>query len=132
MSNERKEVFALAATVVFIAATFAAAIHARSNVSSRGAREAAGTGRIPGASGYHISKTIPVGGEGFWDYAIVDPDARRLYVSHGTHVVVLDADAQAVVGDIPDTRAFMESPLRRNLDAGLSVTGARTTLRCSI
>jgi YVTN family beta-propeller protein len=34
----------------------------------------------------------------------VDADARRLYVSHGTHVVVLDADTQAVVGDIPDTQ----------------------------
>jgi YVTN family beta-propeller protein len=51
-----------------------------------------------------LLKTIPVGGEGFWDYTTVDADARRLYVSHGTHVVVLDADTQAVVGDIPDTQ----------------------------
>jgi DNA-binding beta-propeller fold protein YncE len=56
-----------------------------------------------GSSGYHVSKTIPVGGEGFWDYITVDTEARRIYVSHGTHVVVLDADTQAVVGDIPDT-----------------------------
>src|SRR4029077_18082494 len=41
---------------------------------------------------------------GFWDYITVDPQARRLYVSHGMHVVVLDADTQAVVGDIPDTQ----------------------------
>jgi DNA-binding beta-propeller fold protein YncE len=57
-----------------------------------------------GASGYHVAKSIPVGGEGSWDYATVDAEARRVYVSHGTHVVVLDADTQAVVGDIPDVQ----------------------------
>jgi DNA-binding beta-propeller fold protein YncE len=61
-------------------------------------------GNALGASGYHLAKTIPVGGEGFWDYIAVDSDARRVYVSHGTHVVVLDADTQAVAGDIPDTQ----------------------------
>lgn len=57
-----------------------------------------------GASGYHVAKTIPVGGEGGWDYVTVDSTARRVYVSHGTHVVVLDADTQEKVGDIPDTQ----------------------------
>ena len=33
----------------------------------------------------------------------VDSAARRLYVSHATHVVVVDLDANKVVGDIPDT-----------------------------
>ena len=78
--------------------TFATDSHASSISTATGARGAAG------ASGYHVSKTIPVGGEGFWDYATVDAEARRVYISHGTHVVVLDADTQAVVGDIPDTQ----------------------------
>ncbi len=26
----------------------------------------------PGASGYHIIKTVPVGGDGGWDYVFVD------------------------------------------------------------
>src|SRR5258708_26443582 len=57
----------------------------------------------PGASGYHVIKTVPVGGDGGWDYVYVDSDARRIYVSRGTHLLVLDADTYAVVGDIPDT-----------------------------
>jgi DNA-binding beta-propeller fold protein YncE len=57
-----------------------------------------------GPSGYHVVKTIPIGGEGFWDYTTTDPVGRRIYVSHGTHVVVLDADTQEKVGDIPDTQ----------------------------
>ena len=55
------------------------------------------------ATGYHVIGEIKVGGEGGWDYLTVDSAARRLYVSHGTHVVVVDIDAQKVVGDIPDT-----------------------------
>lgn len=82
--------------------TFPADSRASSNAVSPAAGDAAGS--AAGSSGYHVSKTIPVGGEGFWDYATVDPEARRLYVSHGMHVVVLDADTQAVVGDIPDTQ----------------------------
>jgi hypothetical protein len=42
----------------------------------------------PGASGYHLMKTIslppaPGGGE-YYDYITVDDAARRVYVSHGT------------------------------------------------
>ena len=55
------------------------------------------------ATGYHITGEIQIGGEGGWDYLTVDSAARRLYVSHGTHVVVVDLDANKVVGDIPDT-----------------------------
>ena len=40
---------------------------------------------------------------GGFDYSIVDSAGRRLYVSHSTHVVVLDADSGEVVGNIPNT-----------------------------
>lgn len=39
------------------------------------------------------------GGQG-WDYLAVDADARRVYVSHGDEVVVLDADSGRRVGRI--------------------------------
>src|SRR6058998_551335 len=55
------------------------------------------------ATGYHIIGDIQIGGEGGWDYLTVDSAARRLYVSHATHVVVVDIDSNKVVGDIPDT-----------------------------
>src|SRR5260370_15097916 len=118
MTNQPKEGAVVAtAAAVFAAAFFGVAMHATSNANSHPVSRAnshttsntaayamAAGGRAAGASGYHVSKTIPVGGEGFWDYTTVDADARRLYVSHGTHVVVLDADTQSVVGDIPDTQ----------------------------
>jgi DNA-binding beta-propeller fold protein YncE len=55
-----------------------------------------------GASGYHILTRLTLGGEGFWDYLTIDSDARRLYISRWTHVMVVDADSYKVVGDIPD------------------------------
>ncbi len=56
-----------------------------------------------GADSYQITKKIPIPGQGSWDYLAVDEAARRVYVSHGTQVEVLDADSGAIVGKIPDT-----------------------------
>jgi len=56
----------------------------------------------PSAS-YSVIKKIPIPGTGSWDYLTVDEAARRLYVSHGTQVEVLDIDALTVVGSIAKT-----------------------------
>jgi DNA-binding beta-propeller fold protein YncE len=58
----------------------------------------------PAGSGYHLIKTISLppapGGDEYYDYITVDADARRVYVSHGAEVVVLNADDYSVVGRI--------------------------------
>ena len=62
---------------------------------------------------YHAGPVIPIGGEGGWDYLSVDSAAHRLYVSHATHVVVVDTQTNKVVGDIPDTpgvHGFIAAP----------------------
>jgi hypothetical protein len=101
MTIQSKSFVAVALFVVSVAGFWGVGLYGGSRASSNAVSAAR---RVAGASGYHVSKAIPVGGEGFWDYTTVDAGARRLYVSHGTHVVVLDADTQAVVGDIPDTQ----------------------------
>jgi YVTN family beta-propeller protein len=55
------------------------------------------------SGGYSVIKKIPIAGTGSWDYLSVDEGARRLYVSHGTQVEVVDIDALTVVGSIPNT-----------------------------
>jgi len=57
----------------------------------------------PTDGGYSVIKKIPIAGTGSWDYLTVDAAARRLYVSHGTQVEVLDIDSLTVVGSIPKT-----------------------------
>ena len=54
------------------------------------------------STGYHLFKKVALPGAGGWDYLTVDEAARRLYVSHATQVVVLDADSLEIVGKISD------------------------------
>ena len=58
----------------------------------------------PPGPGYHLIKKVslgaaPGGGE-YFDYVTVDSAARRVYLSHGAEVKVLDADNFSVVGTI--------------------------------
>src|ERR1700674_5456874 len=54
--------------------------------------------------GYHLLKKISLGaaegGGEYFDYITFDAAARRVYLSHGTEIKVLDADTSAVVGTI--------------------------------
>jgi len=53
------------------------------------------------ATGYKLTKKFAVPGEGGWDYIAVDGDARRVYVSHGDQIQVLNADSGKLLGQIP-------------------------------
>jgi YVTN family beta-propeller protein len=75
------------------------------------------------APGYHLLRTYKIGGEGFWDYLTVDSEARRVYISRGTHVMVLDADNGKVVGDIPDTPGVHGIALISSLNRGFISNG---------
>jgi YVTN family beta-propeller protein len=56
------------------------------------------------AGGYHLLRKVPLGaapgGGEYFDYITFDAAARRLYLSHGTEVKVLDSDTDKVLGDI--------------------------------
>ena len=80
-----------------------------------------------GAGKYRVAKTIAVGGDEGWDYVTVDSAARRVYVSHGTHVVVLDADTDSVVGDIPDTQGVHGIAIASDAGRGFTSNGRANT-----
>ena len=52
------------------------------------------------AGNYHRLARVTLGGDGFWDYLAIDPQARRLYISRWSHVMVVNADNYHLVGDI--------------------------------
>jgi len=56
-----------------------------------------------GGSNYKVMDRYPVPGVGGFDYVMLDGPTRRLYVSHGTQVEVVDADNGKLVGTITDT-----------------------------
>jgi DNA-binding beta-propeller fold protein YncE len=72
---------------------------------------------------YHLIKEIPVGGTTGWDYLAVDPAAQRLYVSHGTKVVVIDLADDAVVGEITNVSGVHGIAIAPELNRGFVSCG---------
>lgn len=78
--------------------------------------------------GYHVAKTYKLGGEGGWDYLTADANARRLYISRGTHVIVLDLDSGKTIGDIADTQGVHGIALAPDLGRGFTSNGREGTV----
>lgn len=79
---------------------------------------------VPAAEGpYHFLKEIPIGTDGGWDYLSVDAAARRLYVSHGTRVVVIDLERESVVGEITNTPGVHGLAPAPGLGRGMTTNG---------
>jgi DNA-binding beta-propeller fold protein YncE len=72
---------------------------------------------------YHFIKEIPVGGEGGWDYLSVDSMAHRLYVSHGTAVVVIDLAKDQVIGEITNAPGVHGIAIAHDLGLGVTSNG---------
>src|ERR1700735_5061596 len=82
----------------------------------------------PGPSGYHLLKKSQLGGEGFWDYIIFDSPTRRLFISRGTKVVVLDVDSGKTVGEIPNADGVHGIALAQDLNRGFTSNGRAGTV----
>ncbi len=80
------------------------------------------------ADGYHVIKKYKLGGEGGWDYLTLDPNSRRLFISRGTHVMVIDADSGKPVGDIPDTPGVHGIALAPEFNRGFTSNGREGTV----
>ena len=77
---------------------------------------------------YHLLKKVVLGGEGTWDYLICDSAARRIYISRSSHVMVVDADTYAVVGDIPGTDGVHGIALAPEFGRGFTSNGRSNTV----
>jgi len=71
---------------------------------------------------------ILAGGEGGWDYLTVDSEGRRLYVSRGNRVMVIDLDKEAVVGEVPDTPGIHGIAVVPELGKGFTSNGGDGTV----
>lgn len=79
------------------------------------------------AGTYHLLKKVPLGaapgGGEYFDYITADSDARRIYASHGTEVVVVDADSGAKVGTIGGLQRCHGVALVHDLGKGFITDG---------
>jgi DNA-binding beta-propeller fold protein YncE len=76
----------------------------------------------PQSSGYHLLKKVTLGGEGGWDYLNVDSDSHHAFISHGTHVMVVDADGN-VVGDIANLKGTHGAAIAPEFNHGFTSNG---------
>jgi DNA-binding beta-propeller fold protein YncE len=81
----------------------------------------------PGQSGYHLLKTIQVGGTEGWDYVTMDSDARRLYIGRDDHIDIVDVDAGAVVGKVTGLSHVHGMVLAPDLGRGFTSDGESNT-----
>jgi DNA-binding beta-propeller fold protein YncE len=77
---------------------------------------------------YKLIKSVPIGGEGGWDYLSIDAQARKLYVTHADKIVVVDLTQDKVVGEIPDTPGVHGFTIAPELGRGFSSNGTESSV----
>jgi DNA-binding beta-propeller fold protein YncE len=108
-------------TTLLVAASIWTASFTNAAQAGTGAQAPASTSNAPPM--YRVAKTIPLGGEGRWDYAIVDPSARLLYVTRQTHVQVMDLKSETIVADIKGLSGVHGVALAPKLNRGFISDG---------
>src|SRR5580704_4910747 len=77
-------------------------------------------------SGYQLAKKVVLGGEGAWDYLYADSSTQRVFISRGSHTMVVDADGK-VLGDIPDTSGVHGIAVATEFNRGFTSNGRANT-----
>ena len=72
---------------------------------------------------YRITHQVPLPGDEGWDYLLYDQQGQRLFVSHGSRVLVVDGEKLSVTGEIPGTPGVHGIALAPDLDRGYISAG---------
>ncbi len=74
-------------------------------------------------SNWHVLRTIPIGGDGGWDYTTVDAATHRIFVTRSTHTMVIDPASGKVLGDIQGQKRSHGVALVPRLNRGFITDG---------
>ncbi len=77
---------------------------------------------------YSLTKAVTLGGDGGWDYLSVDSASHRLYISRGTHIMVIDTNTMRQIGDIPNTPGVHGAVVARKHGVGFTSNGRDNTV----
>ena len=69
-------------------------------IASVSAADPSSTPSATAGGDYVVAQQFPVGGNSGWDFVTVDSQARRVYLTNSSRVVVLDADSGALLGEV--------------------------------
>ncbi|HLI64479.1 MAG TPA: hypothetical protein VKV05_13870 [Terriglobales bacterium] len=77
---------------------------------------------------FKVAERVKLGGEGFWDYLTYDPGAHRLFITRGSHVMVVDTKTLKATDDIPGLSAIHGVALAPKLNRGFISNGGDNTV----
>lgn len=83
--------------------------------------------RIKKSDLFRVDK-FNIGGDGGTDYLTAEPGTGRVFVSRGTHVMVVDGSTGKVLGDIPDTPRTHGIALATTSSHGFITNGGDSTV----
>jgi DNA-binding beta-propeller fold protein YncE len=87
-----------------------------------------GAAHAQAAPHYRIAQHLALPGDEGWDYLTFEQGGHRLFVAHGSRVLVVDADKLAVVGEIADTPGVHGIALAPDLGRGYVSAGRAGTV----
>lgn len=83
---------------------------------------------LAGSSGYRQTRKLALGGEGGWDYLTFDGEGRRLFVTRGTRVAVVDLSTGKEAGEISGTEGVHGVALATDLGRGFASNARANTV----
>src|SRR5438874_9840099 len=79
------------------------------------------------AQAFKVAK-FNIGGDGSTDYLTAEPGTGRVFVSRGTHVMVVDGATGKVLGDIPDTPRMHGIGIAPKVNHGFTTNAGDSTM----
>ncbi len=77
---------------------------------------------------FKMADRVKLGGEGGWDYLIYDNVGHRLFITRGSHVMVVDTATLKMTGDIPDLSGIHGVALAQEFNRGFVSNGGDNTV----
>src|SRR5205807_10271419 len=77
---------------------------------------------------YVVKQKFTLGGDGGWDYLTYDAAGKRLFISRGTRVMVVDTEKGSVIAEIPNTAGVHGIALAQDLGKGFTSNGRDNTV----
>jgi YVTN family beta-propeller protein len=80
------------------------------------------------AQQFKVTEQVKLGGEGGWDYLTYDHEDQRLFITRGSHVMIVDSKTLKLVNDIPNLSGIHEVALAGDLGRGFISNGGDNTV----
>ena len=89
---------------------------------------AALVGSAAATAQYQLKQKFTLGGDGGWDYLTYDHAGKRLFISRGTRVMVVDPERGTVIAEIANTAGVHGIALAQELGKGFTSNGRDNTV----